>query len=341
MLRQGNVHPWALIGEFQTPFSLWRTRTTYAFFALLGLAGLAGPVLAWRRRWALLAVLGGMIATSLAMRRNLAPAVILAGPILAVAAHLAWRRLAQRAADKSPAPRRRVALAVSAGLLAIVAGASIWWLAQVVTNRFYVYELRDEWRFGFGLSHLSLPVDACRWLDEHLAQPRLLFVDYNTSSSLPYFSRKVAGVPVLTNTWAFPPSRMSEVMKLTYGFTKIDSPASQLLGNLALLQVWPHTRELRIELIHSDQWALVYARTEYLIFARRTPGNAALIAANEVTQKTLDLQVFIDDCRRADPDPASGLKAGAAALQELGWYEQAEKVWQECVRAAATGISPG
>ena len=75
----------------------------------------------------------------------------------------------------------------------------------------------------------------------------------------------------------------------------------------------------------------MYARTAYLIFARRTPGNADLIAANEVTQKTLDLQAFIDDCRWADPDPASGLKAGAMALQDLGWYEQAEKVWQECL----------
>ena len=94
----------ALILECQSSFVQWRTRTTWAFFAFLGLAGLAVPVLAWRRRWALLAVLGGMTATSLAMRRNLAPAVMLAGPILAVAAHLAWRRLARQGPRNPPEP---------------------------------------------------------------------------------------------------------------------------------------------------------------------------------------------------------------------------------------------
>ena len=72
----------------------------------------------------------------------------------------------------------------------------------------------------------------------------MLFVDYNTSSSPPYFSHKVAGVPVLTNTWAFPPSRMTDVLNLTYGDTSIDSQAGKMLGNLVLLQVGPHTQGL-------------------------------------------------------------------------------------------------
>ena len=56
-----------------------------------------------------------------------------------------------------------------------------------------------------------------------------------------------------------------------------------------------------------------------------------MIDATEVTPDSFDTAAFIAACRQADPIDALALKAGAGALQIMGWHSQAAEVWQACL----------
>ena len=341
------LHPWAVIAEFYTPFipKLMHARVTEAYITLLALAVPAGLVLLWRRQWALAAILAMYLVISLSMRRNIAPAAMMIAPLIAVAAHLAiqwWRQRGaepgrpkgkQAGAGEAPAsPLPPWARWASTALLAGVAGLSAWWLVGVVTNQFYIGERRES-RFGSGLSRLMLPLGPCQWLDEHLDRPQPIYTDYNSSSSIAWFSAKTAGVPTLTNTWAYPPGRMRLVVSDLYNQAKF-SPIARSWGmDFAVIQVWPGSTAAMLarELAGSREWAMVYAETWYVVFARRTPANEALIAASAITPETFSVESFIADCRRADAVPAFALQTGASMLQSLDWFEQAEPVWRACL----------
>ncbi|HUT59839.1 MAG TPA: hypothetical protein VNA25_18485 [Phycisphaerae bacterium] len=366
-----SLHPWALIGEFHTPFSPWKTKTTDAFIILLAASGLATAVLLWRRQWGAAAIIALCTAVAMTMRRNIAPASMVIWPMAAAAGQLlvARRSQTQPAARASPlraaASRNTVKRIAQATALGIVAAASLWFLASVLTNRFYVGE-RRVWRFGWGLSSATVPVGPCRWLDQHLSRPQPVFTDYNSSSNVLFLAAKVTEVPVLTNTWAMPFSRMRRVIAICAGWPDpepsvsegADIPADWNM-DAAMLHCVPTTYPLAAALLASDQWALVHVETWYLVFLRRTAENAQLIESARITLESFDLDAYLRTCRQSDPEPAFGLRIGAATLhglgqgftrlssragpagseasealaaQATGWLRLAAEAWRECLR---------
>lgn len=346
--QQHGMHPWAMIGEFYRPFTetMAHTPATAALIALLAAAPFVLAALMWSRRWALTLIAIAYLAAALSMRRNIASAAMVIWPLAALAGHGAASgvgRWLQRRRFQAGTGQRRMAKGAmpreaaggtgrpkaEAWLLAAVAAASVLGVWTVATNRFYVGSRLEE-RFGWGVSRLSLPIGPCQWLDENLSRPQPIFTDYNSSSNVALLCPKATGVPLLTNTWAMPVSRMSEVLAICAA-ARDESILKTWGMDAVVLQVWQPTNPLAMRLAESKDWALVYAETWYMVFLRRTPENAPIIAANEITRRGFDAQRFEKLCEAADTEPAFALKVGAGTLQTLGWCEQAEKVWRRCL----------
>lgn len=338
-LRTGDLHPWSTIAELKPPSEADRQGllSGRSLKVALALSAIGAVLLGLQRRWGLLAVLIGFTAAGMSTRRNMGMVAFFCLPLVAVALAGAGRWLGRSSNHSASArgqgrhrPHERGWLASARlALLLLVAtasGVSAWWTAS---DRLYLAESR-YWRFGWGVSRLALPLESCRWLDENLPHRQPVFADQPISGSVVFFSEKASACELLTNTWAFPPSRMMTVLQLGAGV----APVAQLDAwglDAAVVQVWPVNRALAANLLADPNWAAVHAEAWRLVFLRRTSANAAVIAREEFTRATFDVQAFAERCRRQDPVPVTGLRAGAEMLHTLGWFEHAEPMWRACL----------
>lgn len=320
-------NPWGVIGELQPTFRAgWtRDRTLQALAGVLLAAAVGVWLFLQSRRWAWAAILAALSALGFTAWRAIAFPALFSAPLIALACQDAWRRRAQ----PDPRKARTQALAVRgaqwAGLV-LVAALSLYWLGGVVTNRFYT-DTGRFWRFGHGYAQLVMPVEACRWLDEHLEQPQPAFADLGISSAVVFFADTVTAAPTANNGWAITPRRMGDTLALSLGAAPI-----RLLDQWRLdLAVLPAGRPLARALLDDRQWALVRIEPAFVVFARRSKANATLIAAHKTSERSLDLDDFLQRCGAADPAPLTGLISGATLLQDLGWLTSAERVWRACV----------
>jgi len=315
-------HPWAVIGEFFRPFSpgiFEITRASYAYVVLLVLAGAAALCAAWLRRWAHLLVILAMTAASLTMRRNMAPAAMLITPLalsacrdaLAPLASLAWRRR----------PAVRAALGAAAAGLILAGAVGVF---GVLTQRFYTYESRVT-RFGLGVSETAVPLSAARWINRNAPAGRL-WTDYNTSSNLYWFTRPHRDVPVLTNTWAYPPDAMDLVLAVSRGRTNY-RPVFESLGVQIVTLKMDHTSmPLARRMLADANWAVVDLDALYATLLRTNGPNADLARRQRITPETLDVDAFIRRLSAMDPVGSFPVYLGASMLAEMRWDKQAVAV---------------
>jgi hypothetical protein len=317
----GQFHPWQDIGELYRSLSAGTMHfvSTRFFIALLLLAAPSAIVLLRRGRIGLALVMVAFALAAVPIRRNMATAGFIVWPLIAVA-------LAEAAGWNSNSSRGRGRLALLA--FAATVGAALFWTHGVVTNRFYRSENRET-RFGTGFSRAVLPLGVCAWLDENLDRPQPVFTNFNASSSVLFFSRKTVGVPILTNTWAYPPERKSRLMRILSGSEWIDPFAREAGFDMVVLYALPAFRPLISRLASASDWALVYLEGAYVVFARRTPSNEALVAAHSLSPQTLELKSLIAEARALDPQGDWGLRATTGALVALGWDHEARAVLAE------------
>jgi len=338
--RAGPIHPWAAIGEFHTPFRevLRDKYNTYAFICVLGVAVAALPTALLRRRLGWAAVLAGMMAVALGMRRNIAPASMILVPLSVIVLADGWRalrrspRLAGLLAGKAGAGRGLGGVGLWSGVAASVAAGGLAGavLVAVVTNRFYFWDEREN-RFGFGNSAVVLPLDAAEWLSRHRPAGRI-FCDYDTSSNLMYFTRPHPEVPILTNTWAYPPYVMQWVLQITARQRDFAPVVRDYDINVVVLHPTQSTFPLVRTLARDRRWALVHVGVSYAIFLRRDGPNRALAERYALNEDTFDLQGYIERIERSDPVPALALNRAAGLLFSVEWEDSAEKVWRACLR---------
>lgn len=335
----GGEHPWSHIGEFYSPFAtaFAGTPAGYAYFVLLAIAaaGLLAALLQRRFSWAMIILALGVI--SLSMRRNIAPASMLIAPLaLASLGHLA-HSIARRWPDFSArlkSPCRAAARITTAIVLLAAVGLSL----AVVTNRFYASS-RSPLRFGMGLSRVELPIDACRWLSESglislpisrdAASPSgstwrtRVWTDYNSSSSAHYFTTPHASVPVLTNTWAYPPTVMQTVLQAGIGAVPFDLIADAYDVHVALLRVDDSTSALAYQLSQSKRWALMHCDALFVVFAR-TDGLGQQIAAKQsITPENFDVDGHVRRLQTLGDANENIGHLSARTLWEIGFEDQA------------------
>ena len=317
-------HPWSHIGEFFRPFAaaFFEVKATYAYVALLGLAGLGALASAVQRRWDWLAVIAGMALISLSMRRNIAPAAIIITP-LALAA--LWEIFSARA-WKLPARGR----AAAAGAVALV---SVFLATSVVTQRYY-YGDHSMWRFGLGISRLFVPLGAAEWLGENRPAGRL-WTDYTGSSNLHYFTRPHPDVPVMTNTWAYPPQVMREVLDYCSGQRPFEEVERSLAPEVVVLRMDRGSIPLGRRLANAPDWAVVHIGGMYVVFLRTDGPNAPLAERLRITPGTLDLPAHKARLGEMDPVRAYSTCMGAMTLYRIGWDSPAIDVFRRAVELDA------
>jgi len=313
-------HPWAVIGEFFRPFApgvFQESKASYAYCVLLGLAGAGIVGAAARRRWGELLIVLAMTGASLSMRRNIAPAALLVVPLSLSNGLGALRAVGRRLGVRPGAG----SLAVLGGTVAVVSIAGI---ASVVTNRFYWNERRAV-RFGLGLARTVVPVAAAEWINTH--QPRgRLWSDYNSSSNTMYFTRPHRDVPVLTNTWAYPPDAMGRVLDTSRGRRPLAGPGGADDYEIVVLRMDRTSIPLARSLVRDVRWALVHLDALHVVFVRADGANAELARRCRITPETLDVPALQASLARMDPVGGYAAYLGAFTLSHLGWDIQAVQV---------------
>jgi hypothetical protein len=320
-LRAGNVgsvdfsrsrHPWAIIAEFANvtgPWSPAEVKADIALYAILGLAALAAAACAVRRRWGRLAIMACMSAVAMSMRRNAACGAIALAP-------LAIGTLAQWPGAILARARPRLAAAARAWTGPIAAAIALAMIAWVASQRFYTSE-DLPWRFGWGASRVMLPLDAADFLTRRHPAGRL-WTDYNTSSNFYYFTRPHPPVPVLTNTWAYPPAVMREFLGYLDGDRPFEEARRRYSLEAAALSVAGSPAAIRA--IRDDaNWTLVYLDPMHLIFLRTAGPDADLARRLAIQPESFDANALMRQARQWDPAPGYTMRLAGLTLYRLGW----------------------
>ena len=317
-------HPWSAIGEFFGPFAngLGGAPAKWAFVAVLAVAagGMVSSLL--RRRWNWCFIIGGMTMMAMAMRRNIAPGALLIVPLAAPAVAEMANRLAFKASEKLPRW-----LGAAGGWA--VAMAAVCLGAAVISQHFYVAQ-RSPTRFSLGIAQTMVPLGPARWLNEH--QPAgTLWVDYDISSNLHFFVQGNPSVPILTNTWAYPPDVMRDVLMASREPQAFDNAATAYDIQTVVLSAKNENKPLLAHLAASPAWALVDLDARYATFVRAGGINSELAAKGRLSPRNFDLAAFRG--RLAQVDPASGyaLYVGGMTLEYLRWHEQAADLFGDVV----------
>ncbi len=309
-------HPWSLINEFRSLLSKKHFPyivRDYAACVAAGLAVVAGMAALARRRIGIVLILAGMMAVGMSMVRNTAVAALVVVPVAMVCLRPWVVALAGRVRGRG---RNGVVL----GLAAVVALGSGYWGVQVVTNRLYFGENMST-RFGVGISRVALPVGAAEWLNENLPAKRV-WCDFGSSSYLRFFGNPSAGVPVLTNTWAYPPSVAAEA--ITYGLAK--RPFRELVDKYRFAAVVFNPDgcgPVFGELVSDPEWALVHVEGKHVVFVRAIGRLTDIAVKSQVTPASLRSAGYIDRAAQLDAVPAFPLLAEARIFSKLGWHDLA------------------
>jgi len=305
-----STHPWSIIVELRGAPAAAGALFHVALRWIVRLAAFAAAAALWRRRWGSVLVLAAMIAVGMSVPRNAAVAALLLVP-----GSLAclWPLVAQQCG-------RRAARPAAAVLAVAVVAASAWCGARTVTNRFYFGEYGPE-RFGFGISRAILPVGAVEWLDRHLPGERI-WCDFSSSSYIRFFSRPQRELPILTNTWTFPPAVLAESAE--YGLAR--RPLSELAdryGFGAVVLRADQYGRLFEALARDPEWAVVHLEGKHAVFLQTSGPLAGLARRAELSPERLRRERFLEQTRALDPVAAYPLLAAAQSLSMLGWHDLA------------------
>jgi len=317
------THPWSYIVEFrQTLRPAFPDRISdYAVLGMLALAALAAATALLQRRWALLLLLIGMSAVALSMRRNVAPAALATIPL----GLAALRPYLTRLTEGWPAARRGPARGAVASALFLAAAA---FTGSIVTHRFYLAE-DQPMRFGLGLSRANLPIGAAGFLDEHLPDAQV-WCDMASSSTLHFFTVPHRDVPILSNTWAYPPSVMTDIRELR----SLQRPVSRLVADYgadAVVLSHEGSSALFRALSKHPTWVLVHLQGSHALFARAS-GEQAERARRLSLAKVSDTAAYVTEQREIDPSLASSLVRPGVALLRAGLGALAVETFEAVLR---------
>lgn len=273
--------------DYET-FPTWATASFQAALlatpVALGIAAWNGKV---RPAHALIFLIFAWLACTL--RRNLGVYAVVSVPVLAISVRAAWSRVEARWQDAT-------GLASWLGAFALLM-TSIYFAVDLTTNRFYIAE-REPRRFGLGLTEISYPVEAVRYIDSQGLHGNC-------------FTNWDAGSYVL---WAaHPKSRPYISSEGDYSFALYDEYRKILTGELPYAPVFDRyriryalirysvgdTERLVRALAHDQGWVLGYADTIAVVFLRKSGENT------EAIQKAQQA----DPIHRPADDGATGYEA--------------------------------
>jgi hypothetical protein len=178
-----------------------------------------------------------------------------------------------------------------------------------------------------------LPVGPAEWINRHSPEGNV-FCDYNASSNLVYLTRPHRPVPILTNTWAYPPYLLRRIGDIVAGRAPLEAFADEYGVGVVVASTIAGGQEMISRLARSREWAIVHLEAKFVVFLRRTAADAALLGREEKTRYNFDVAEFVARVTRDDPVPAAALHDGAVLLSWIGWDERSEPVLRRCLELA-------
>jgi hypothetical protein len=328
-----NSHPWDNILELRGTISgNWPVRLSdYAVIIMLALVAMAVifQLAAWlvklqqsrsaqegvasqqgtfHVRWAHLFMIAGMLAVGLQVRRNIGAAGLIVVPSALICITEGCRYFLQEKVQT--APRQLLAVVNAAVIVLVVVGGY-----QMVTGKLYEAD-NVSTRFGFGLSNTVLPVGAASWLNEHAPDARV-WCDFQSSSTLRFFTRPHKEVPILTNTWAYPPQVMASNIFSLRAKVPFSLLADQYNIDAVLLRSdW--SLPLHRQLGADPQWKMVHVEGVNVLYLRANAKYGALAARHEIKPGSFDPDAFVAQQVRKDPSFTRAILSVADTLEEAG-----------------------
>ncbi|MCK4414768.1 MAG: hypothetical protein KAY32_14635 [Candidatus Eisenbacteria sp.] len=320
------AHPWALIQEFKsTPLHPSDLRLdaplrllAFVPVLILALGGIVGALV--RRRWALLLLLTGMVFVSVSAVRNMS-----VGALVLATLGLAGTWMWGATAWVRVSPRMRTAIAASIAVLLIITTTHL--AVAVVGQGFYTAEGARP-RFGLGISRLALPVGAAEWLSAHPLQGRL-WTDFDSSSTIHFLVHPRPDVPILTNTWAYPPDTMQRVRQAMETPRRFARAVAEYEVSAVLVRTDMIPRLFGPGMI-GGEWLLVHLEGFFALFVRADGPDGDLARASVVRRESLDVPKLIQAARGWDPVQKTALHLAGFGLLRLNWSPEAAA----CFRAA-------
>jgi hypothetical protein len=281
-----NAHPWNYIFEFrafrqQIEESGTILPSQYAFMIVLAIAAaaiilqLAVMVFTLYKnaatgkksvsgqettgvKWAHLFITAGMGFVGLQMWRNIAVASLIAVP-----ASLACITGGLQYFLGENLERLIHKVFVLAGAAAIL--LSVYGGYQVVSGKLYDSDLMYN-EFGFGISSTRLPMGAADWLNKNAPGARV-WCDFDSSSTLRFFTRPHKDLPILTNTWAYPPGILYQ-NEIYRALGRPFGPVARKYNIDAVVLRMPAARNLVWQLDKDPGWKLVHTEGIHVLFVR-------------------------------------------------------------------------
>ncbi len=329
-------HPWALIGEMVPALSvqLRNVLATKAFMVVLALTGCAAVAAAALRRWGWLFVMAGIVAVALSARRNMMIGALVLVPVSFLALAQGWNLLTRSlirsgARPNGEFPSRRL-FRIGSGCVAVAAAAlAVWSTVSIVTGRFYFSRGR-VWRFGLGVSKINVPVGAAEWINRH-KPPGNLWCDFADSSNLMYLTDGHRQVPLLTNTFAYPPYLVRENLAVAAGLKPFAPIAERYGVNTVVLRYSLSVPPLISSLARSSEWRIVHLGPKEVVFVRAAGATAELARREGIAEDGLDLPGFVERIASADAVPAYALHSAAVLQTHIGWSRAASACWRRAI----------
>ena len=318
----GGRHPWSAIIELFGPFSrggFASVRSTVAYSAVLVLAAFGALAAVLKRRWALPMILAAMAVASLSARRNIGIAGIFLTPLAMGGLWLSAKRWSTG---------RRAGLTLWAAAVVLVGCGYL--AATVVTHKFY-YDERLPWRFGVGVSRVGLPIDLAEWLNDRRPEGTL-WADFDASSNVHYFTRPHRPVPILTNTWAYPPPLMDTSLECRTNPELFERERKAHNVQIVAVTAKPPTQPLLRALAGNPAWRVVHLDAKYVLLLRADGPNRALAESAAVAPLPPSkagrpppewLAEYEARLRRVDPVAAYSVYCGGITMYHLGWFSEA------------------
>jgi hypothetical protein len=225
------------------------------------------------------------------MRRNIAPAALVIIPVALAALNPLMMAIANRLTLRDRTP---LMIAVAGGIAAV----SAFFAFAIVTNRFY-YEEERPIRFGIGMSRVGLPIGAADWLDEHLPDARV-WTDMASSSTIHFFTRPHRDVPIISNTWAYPPAVMRKVRRLRATRHTVDRLLYEYNADVVVLQ-YTGSLPLFRALSARPEWRLVHVEGGHVVFARAAGEQAEVVRRAAANLGMPDAAAYVAQQRSLDP----------------------------------------
>ncbi len=331
----GGHHPWSVISEFFPTFHTGFTHSvaTWAFIFILIISAAGALTALIKKEWRAVILLAGISCFSLTMRRNIAPAAFIMVPVSLMALSNIF---------KQPLKQRTNGFAALFFIASIpVVIINLWLVWTIPSNRFYAAG-NYPYRFGIGPSRVELPLGACDFLSR-AKPPGHIWTDFESSSSVRFFTTPHPDLPILTNTWVMPVSVMDEVFRVTSEHIPLEQAFTRHGFHTAVLKITPVTAipfpgrktiPMALAMSMDSRWDLVYLDVMHAVYVRNTGENRSFADRYRIDIDERWLAGYIDMLKNVDPVPAAGLLSGAFTLKALG-YDKAFTAVYDAARKTA------